>query len=195
MANDARLVARSFDPVELARLESAAWIGYYRREWLRVLAASVGLVRCGFALAWPRTVWGAWLVLRANQLWAPYPDNDPDGARRLMTRFYTLVGGDVDGFDPSEAARLEVEWWRVHRALQHGNTGDPAALGNAVAELYAYTYERPVDGFRESGALRAEAMRICDAWVAAGCDPNDARLAGMRRCLLRSYRSLKTAVG
>jgi hypothetical protein len=195
MAHDARLIARSFTPVDLARLESAAWIGYYRREWFRVLAASVGLVRCGFALGWPRTLWGAWLVLRANQLWAPYPDNDPDGARRLMTNFYTLVGGTVEGFDPSEAARLEVEWWRVHRALQHSDADDPSALGTAVAELYAYTYERPVDDLRESGELRAEAMRICDAWVAAGCQADDPRLDGMRRSLLRSYKSLKVAVG
>src|SRR6202161_552531 len=91
MAHDARLIARSFNPVDLARLESAAWIGYYRREWFRVLAASIGLVRCGFALGWPRTLWGAWLVLRANQLWAPYPDNHPKRARFCMRRLYALV--------------------------------------------------------------------------------------------------------
>ena len=73
---------RAFNPVDLAQMESAAWIGYYRREWGRVLAASVGLVRCGFRLPWPQTLWGAWLVLRANQLWAPYPDNDPEGCAR-----------------------------------------------------------------------------------------------------------------
>jgi hypothetical protein len=195
VGHDARLVARSFDPVALARLEAAAWIGYYRREWIRVLAASVGLVRCGFAMSWSKTLRGAWLVLRANQMWAPYPVNDPDGARRLMTTFYTLVGGAVSEFDPSEAARLEVAWWRVHRASQHGDAGDRQALGTAVAELYAYTYGRPVNDVLESGELRAEAMRICDAWVAAGCQLDDARLTAMRRTLLRSYRSLKVAVG
>jgi hypothetical protein len=195
MGHDARLVARSFDPAALARLEAAAWIGYYRREWIRVLAASVGLVRSGFAMSWPKTLWGAWLVLRANQMWAPYPVNDPDGARRLMTTFYTLVGGTASGFNPSKAARLEVEWWRVHRELQHEDAGDPRELGTAVAELYAYTYDRPVNDVLESGELRADAMRICDAWVAAGCQLDDARLTAMRRSLLRSYRSLKVAVG
>ncbi len=193
MSDEARDAARTFDPVALARLEAAAWIGYYRREWFRVLAASVGLVRCGFALSWPKTLWGAWLVLRANQLWAPFPDNDPDGARRLMTKFYALAGGSGAAFDPNEAARLEVEWWRIHRALQHGSRGN-GELGNAVAALYAYTYDRPIDDLRESGELRAEAMRLCDAWVEAGCELNDARLTEMRRCLLRSYRSLRAAV-
>ncbi len=190
----ARHAARTFDPVDLARLESAAWIGYYRREWFRVLAASVGLVRCGFALSWPKTLWGAWLVLRANQLWAPYPDNDPEGARILMTKFYALVGGGDTEFDPRRAARLEVEWWRVHRDLQHGDSSNPAELGSAVAALYAYTYARPIADVRESGELRAEAMRLCDRWVEAGRDLGDARVPAIGRTLLRSYRSLRTAV-
>ena len=194
MPCDARHAARGFDPVDLARLESAAWIGYYRHEWFRVLAASVGLVRCGFALSWPKTLWGAWLVLRANQRWAPYPDNHPDAARRLMTKFYELAGGSGTAFDPREAARLEVEWWRIHRFLQHDEGADTATLGAAVAALYAYTYDVPIDAVRESGELRAEAMRIRDVWVADGCDLSDSHVVGMRRSLLRRYRSLKAAV-
>lgn len=48
-------------------------------------------------------------------------------------------------FDPVALARLEsaawigVEWWRIHRALQHAEGGDTAELGAAVAALYAYT--------------------------------------------------------
>ena len=45
------------------------------------------LVRAAFRMSWSRTLVGAWLVLRANQKWAPFPDNDPDAARALMTRF------------------------------------------------------------------------------------------------------------
>lgn len=43
--------------------------------------SSVGLTRHMFGLPWPATLQGAWLVLRANQRWAPYPDNDPEGAQ------------------------------------------------------------------------------------------------------------------
>lgn len=43
--------------------------------------ASVGLVRAGFRMGWLDTLHGAWLVLRANQVWAP-ADNDPARARR-----------------------------------------------------------------------------------------------------------------
>jgi hypothetical protein len=111
-----------------------------------------------------------------------------------MTGFYTLGGGSGKGFVPARAARLEVEWWRVHRELQHDAARDPAELGEAVAALYAYTYDTPIEGVRESGELRADAMRICDRWVASGCDLNDPMVNDMRRSLLRSYRSLKAAV-
>ena len=44
-------------------------------------------------MSWPRTLRGAWLVLRANQKWAPVPDNDPQAARALMAAFYRGVHG------------------------------------------------------------------------------------------------------
>src|SRR5215218_4901074 len=71
---------RSFDPRSVGALECRAWETYYRRKWAVFLIASVGLVRAAFGMSWPRTGRGAWLVLRANQKWAPFPDNDPDAA-------------------------------------------------------------------------------------------------------------------
>jgi hypothetical protein len=82
---------RSFDPRAVGRLECRAWETYYRRKWLACLVAFVSLVRAAFRMSWPRTLVGAWLVLRANMKWARLPVNDPDGARRLMTRFYGLI--------------------------------------------------------------------------------------------------------
>src|SRR5581483_11149310 len=105
---------RSFDPIRVGELEARAWMAYYRREWPTVLRAAVGLTRHTFGLPWPATLRGAWLVLRANQLWAPFPDNDPEGARRCMRRFYALVAGRYGGrLEPAVAATHEVEWWRV----------------------------------------------------------------------------------
>src|ERR687887_2866597 len=109
---------RSFDPRRVGGLECAAWVTYYRREWAKFLRAAVSLTRHAFGLPWPATLYGAWLVLRANQLWAPYPDNEPGRARECMRRFYALVARTHrERFDVAEAGRLEVEWWRVHRYL------------------------------------------------------------------------------
>lgn len=200
--------ARSFDPRRVGELECRAWVTYYRREWGKLLLASVGLVRAGFGMNWPRTLWGAWLVLRGNQQWAPYPDNDPDGARRTMERFYRLVaraeGADLDTV---EAARLEVDWWRAHRESQHGEGADHGAqapqagadasheaLVEAVARLYGFLYQRPVEDVTPAARLRADAMVVSDRWVAAGCDLASPLVTEERVLLVRSYASLLAAV-
>ena len=187
---------RSFDPRVVGERECRAWETYYRREWAPFLAASVGLVRAAFGMSWPRTLVGAWLVLRANQVWAPYPNNDPDAARRLMTRFYQLLRKDTgEGIDPARAAELEVEWWRVHREAQHGEGTDPSeALIGALGELYAYAYSVALPDVRLAARLRAEAMDVSDRWVEGGCDPADPQLARERALLVRSYSALLAAV-
>ena len=158
---------RSFDPRRVGRLECAAWVTYYRREWFAFLRAAVGLTRHTFALPWAGTLHGAWLVLRANQLWAPYPDNDPDGARRCMERFYRLVAArHGETFDVAQAARLEVEWWRVHRDVQRRAIGDEAALADALAALYAHVYAVPAG--RGAPGRRAARAAPC-ATPIAGC--------------------------
>ncbi len=184
---------RSFDPAWVADLEFRAWVGYYRRDWAEVLRASVGLVRAGFGMSWPRTVHAAWLALRAIQLWAP-ADNDPDAARRCMQRFYGLVRS-VYGLpeDIAEAARLEVEWWRVHREHQHGLS--PAeALVDAVTRQYAFLYQAPPNAVRPAAAYRVQAMDLSDRWVAEGCRPHSPLLALEHATLVRAYAALLAAV-
>lgn len=197
---------RSFDPVEVGRLESAAWVAYYRRQWLRLLLLSVTLTHRVFGMDWARTLHGAWLIMRANQLWAPYPDNDPDGARRCMRRFYALLrlthGGPAN---PARAAALEVDWWVAHRTRQRqpGPDGDGHAddgrdgvspLVIALARLYAYLYGVAESDTRQAAQQRAAAMALSDEWVAAGCPAGSALLVEERAALVRSYAALLAAV-
>src|SRR5690348_2194285 len=107
---------RSFDPFRLADLEHRMWVAYYLRRWPRLLAASARLLRLGFGTNLPQIVQGAWLMLRAVQLWAPFPDNDPDGAQARMHELYALVRLRFgEPADPAQAASLEIDWWRAHR--------------------------------------------------------------------------------
>ncbi len=186
---------RSFDPRRVGRLECTAWVTYYRREWWRFLRAAVELTRHTFGLPWPATLRGAWLVLRANQLWAPYPDNDPDGARRCMQRFYRLVA-DRHGerFDVVEAARLEVEWWRLHRDLQRHDAVEEQALSDALAALYSHVYGVPAADVRLAADQRTLAMRHSDRWVGEGCDRESPLIGEERAALVRSYAALLAAV-
>ncbi len=186
----------SFDPRRVGTLECRAWETYYQRRWGPFLAASVGLVRAAFGMNRTRTLVGAWLVLRANQKWAPFPDNDPDAARALMRRFYQLVRkSEGSALDPTRAAELEVEWWRVHRESQQGEgSGTSPELVAALRELYAYSYDVDPAVVEQAAALRAEAMDVSDRWVEAGSDPDNPLLARERALLVRSYASLLAAV-
>jgi hypothetical protein len=184
---------RSFDPLRVADLEFRVWVGYYRRDWPGVLRASVGLVRAGFGMDWVRTLHGAWLVLRANQLWAP-ADNDPDGARRCMRRFYGLLKISYgEPRDVAEAARLEVDWWRVHRQRQY-DTDPGDELIEALTRLYTFLYDEPADAVRPAAVFRTEAMDLSDQWVAEGCPADSPLLAREQAALVRSYAALLAAV-
>jgi hypothetical protein len=133
-------------------------------------------------------------VLRANMVWAPFPDNDPNAARALMRRFYQLLRkSETASFDPTRASELEVEWWRVHREHQHA--GDSSeGLTVALQDLYAYTYAANPADVRQAAVLRAEAMDVSDRWVAAGSDPANPLLAQERALLVQSYAALLAAV-
>jgi hypothetical protein len=189
---------RSFDPVRVADLEYRVWVGYYLRDWPAVLRASIGLVRAGFGMDWVRTLHGAWLVLRANQLWAP-ADNDPDGARRCMRRFYGLLRISYgEPRDVAEAARREVDWWRVHRERQHrvepidGESADQ--LADSLVRLYTFLYGEPEAAVRPAAVYRTEAMDLSDQWVAEGCRPDSPLLVREHAALVRSYAALLAAV-
>jgi hypothetical protein len=188
---------RSFDPVRLADLEYQAWVGYYLRRWPQVLIASIGLVRAGFGMDWYRTLHGAWLVLRANQLWAPNPGNDPEGAQASMRRFYTLVAlTHGEPASPARAAELEVTWWRVHREGQHPahGAGPAEQLVSSLTRLYSYVYSEPEAALRPAALERARAMDLSDQWIREGRRPDSALLPLEHAALVRSYAALLAAV-
>jgi hypothetical protein len=186
---------RHFDAVALGRLETQAWASYYRHEWAKALRAFVGMIDQGFGLGPWLTLVAAWHVLRANQAWAPVPDNDPDAARAAMRRFYRIVLAHSDlTFDPARAAELEVAWWHLHRKRQRAAAASRDDLESALVDLYTHVYSAPREEMREAARWRAEAMDLSDAWVAAGCDLADPQLAAERRALVASYSALLDTV-
>jgi hypothetical protein len=184
----------AFDPVAVGRSECEAWVGYYRRDWPQMLAGLLGMVRHGFALGAFGNLKAAWHVLRGSQAWAPYPDNDPEAARRHMARFFRMANraGRLR-VDPRLAAELEVAWWHAHRAQQHDVQVTYADLVTAMLRFYCYVYQADPADVRRAAELRVQAMALSDAWVAAGCHRGDPTLSEERLTLVASYAALREA--
>jgi len=184
---------RTFDPVKVGRYEKENWVAYYQKRWLRLMRVSVGMVRHAFGLNLVQAVYAAYLVARAEIAAAPFPDNDIPKAEATMRRFYTFIKGvHHEDFDPSEAARLDVNWWVVHRHLFGQTENEP--LIDALAKFYAATYRVPVESVRRAAYHRAQAMLHSDRWINEGKRPDSPLLDQEEEELIKSYAALREAV-
>ncbi len=190
MKSDNRM--RNFDPLKVAYYEKENWVAYYKKQWLRLLFISVSLVKYAFGLTWAQAIYAAYLVARAEMAFAPYPVNDLPKAESYLRRFYTFLK-EVHGesFDVDKAAKLEINWWSVHRRL-FANP-DNQELVDALADLYAQAYGVSQDKIREAAFHRAAGMLYSDRWVNEG-KRNDNLLAFEEGELVRSYTVLRDAV-
>jgi hypothetical protein len=117
----------------------------------------------------------------------------PDYEKALpdLIEFYLALREVSDlPFDVDRAARLELEWWIIHRQRAQHAAGD---LARALAELQAELYHVPVEKLMEHGRLRGEAMTIRDDKAEAGgvTEEDWAKIAELLRA---SWRSLSQAV-
>ena len=173
------------------------WVSYYQRRWTQVLSASVRLLLLGFGADWVQALRGARLMMRAVRLWAPVPDNDPDGAQACMSELYALIRRRFgEPADPARAASLEIDWWRAHRKRQYSpdpeQTGDE--LVDSVTRLYSYLYGQLEAVVRPAAVHRVQAMDLSDRWVREGCPPDSPLLPLERAALVRAYAALLAAV-
>jgi hypothetical protein len=173
------------------------WVAYYLRRRIRLLAAMVRLLRLSFGTDWIGVLQGARLMLRATRLWAPYPDNDPDGARTCLRDLYALVRLRFgEPADPGLAASLEIDWWRIHRRRQYApkvaETRDE--LVEAVTRLYCYLFGKTREAVRPAAMYRVKAMDLSDQWVADGCRRDSPLLPQQHATLVRAYAALLAAV-
>jgi hypothetical protein len=92
--------------------------------------------------------------------------------------------------DADQAARLELEWWIIHRQRQHHRSDD---LERALARTAAAIYHQPAEAMLPHARYRAAAMRIRDTKaVRGGLQAEDWRQ--IEALLLNSWRELWEAV-
>ncbi len=165
MKNKNRLA--DFDPAKLAHYEKENYVAYYQKRWLKLLFVSVSMVKEAFSLSIPQAIYAAYLVARAEIAFAPFPNNDIPRAESFMRRFYRWLNHVHSlNLDVEQAARVDVNWWIVHRKL-FGNPNN-AELVDALKQYYALAYNAKPAALHDAALHRALGMLYSDQWVNAG---------------------------
>lgn len=183
---------RTFDPDEVARLDTAMWRSYYGRERVRLFLELGEVLRTQYRLPYLRSnvvaakAAKAAFVFKDGKSRADYEKALPD----LVSFYREIRAVSTTRFDVDRAARLELEWWIVHRERDRH---DPNDLVVALAGLAEEVYQLPAESFMEHARLRAEAMAIRDSQAAAG-GVSEADWSRIDELLHQSWRSLHRAV-
>lgn len=183
---------RVFDPVEVARLDTAMWRSYYDKKPLPLFFQLAELLRDQFGFPPARSLLASSYAARAAFVFkrgrsrADYELAIPD-----LIRYYQAIHDiSVTPFDVKRTAELELEWWIVHRArLGQGGVPLEQSLAVAAAELYG----APVDRMDVYAAERRVAMDIRDTKAAAG-GVTDADWREIERHLVASWTALSRAI-
>jgi len=187
-----RTEMRRFDPDEVARLETAMWRSYYSRQRVALFRQLSELLRTQYRLRLWRSNRVAYHAARAAFVFKDGRGrSDYERALPDLVNFYRALRevSDID-FDAERAARLELEWWIVHRERRRRAPGD---LARALADLAAELYRVPAERLAEHAQLRAEAMRIRDDRAGVGGVTED-DWRRIDELLHQSWRSLLRAV-
>jgi hypothetical protein len=158
---------REFDADEVARLETAMWRSYYEKHRVRLFFELGELLRTQYNMPLVRSNLVAYYAAKAAFVFKRGKQrSDYEKALPDIVSFYQSIREMSDTpFDVNQAARLELEWWIIHRERAKQSPGD---LENALAELQSEIYGLPVDRFLEHGRKRAEAMTIRDTKAETG---------------------------
>lgn len=183
---------RGFDPNEIARLETAMWRSYYDKQELRLYNQMTELLRSQYNLPFIRSNTVAYQAARAAFVFkGGHNRQEYEKALPHLVSFYTAIQRVSDiRFDADRCARLELEWWIVHRERDKHAPGDLAA---ALAALSSELYQLPAERFADHARLRAEAMSIRDKKAESG-GVTEADWVKIDELLHASWQSLFDAV-
>lgn len=183
---------RRFDANEVARLDTAMWRSYYSRERFNLFSQLTELLRTQYRMPFLRSNLVAFyaaksaFVFKDGKSRADYEKALPD-----LAKFYGAIQRDANiKFDVERTAKLELEWWIVHRERKKYQ---PGALELALANTAAEIYQMPAEKFAEHARLRAEAMKIRDTKAETG-GVSEEDWQEIDRLLHASWQSLHQAV-
>ncbi|MBS1813167.1 MAG: hypothetical protein JST84_33685 [Acidobacteria bacterium] len=183
---------REFDAKEVAHLETGMWRSYYDKERVKLFGQLAELLRKQYRLPLWRSNAVAYQAAKAAFVFkGGHGRSDYEKALPNLVKYYGAIREVSDiAFDVNEVAKLELEWWIIHRERNKYSRAD---LDRSLAELPAAMYQLPVEKFAEHARLRAEAMLIRDQKAEQG-GVTEADWQRIDELLQASWQSLHQSV-
>jgi hypothetical protein len=184
---------REFNADEVARLETAMWRSYYDKKQVQLFNQLSELLRTQYHMPLVRSNQVAYYAASAAFTFKDgKTEKDFEKALPDLVKFYSAIRKMSDiPFDVDRVARLELQWWIIHRERWKRQADD---LPKALAEVQAAIYGVPVDRVMEHGRLRAQAMAIRDTKADGGQTMTEEDWTRINELLRQSWRSLADAV-
>lgn len=162
-----------FNPDKVAYYEKAGWEAYYDKDWGRVLWLMVQLNREEFGMPLTTAMAAALDIVRASLAFKPV-DNDVPKATEFLCRYFEKVRRSANvRTDAQTLARLEMDYWVIHRQLAIERMKNPEAdtpgsldhivpMVEALTNLHAALFDAPPTSIRRSAEYRALAAKTVD---------------------------------
>ncbi len=153
---------RQFDPAAIAQKDTEMWRSYYDRKPMKLFFQLASLMRQQFNAPFWRSHVIAFYAAKGAFVFKKGKERaDYEKALPALEKYYTFIQNmSTTDFDIKEAARLELEWWIVHRQRAQHQGGD---LEKVLAESAAVMYKIDAERLMTYAKYRANAMEIRDS--------------------------------
>jgi len=189
--------APRFDPQRVAHYEKAGWEAYYQRNWPRVFGLMVALNREQFNMPPLKALAAAIDIVLASVAFAP-AENDVAAATRHLQRYYEKArrSAHIEAA-ADDLARLEMDYWVMHRALALERQRRPgldnlAPLVAVLAHLHASLFGISPTAARESAVFRSLAAQAVDRITGGYSTDEQADWRAVESCLQQAYRAVQS---
>lgn len=156
----AKIDLREFDYKRVAKLELDIWRAYYKHQFLKLFFLLFQLLRTQvhlngyltFKLAFYSAFAAADYRIKRGH------ENYERDLNKLVSFYRIISKHSVDPFDYKKAAKLEFEWWDIHRYPEKYKK----TLEQGLAEATAAVHNVKPESLKEYAHYRAIAMMIPD---------------------------------
>jgi hypothetical protein len=181
-----------FDYKKVAKLDANAWRSYYNHRFFKMFIQLLRGMKAQIRLNWYLTLKLAFYSGRAATTYRRTKDHENyEKVLKDLTKYYQVLSSHCTlPFDYKEAAKLELEWWDIHRYPEKYKKSLEISLAEAAAVVYGVNPKN----LKDYAHYRAVAMMIPNHTGDKGKTDSDKDYKEIESLLAKSWQSLYNTV-